>query len=60
MQMTADEQDVSMSFEQFKDVLKYTQEAGFNKAYLWGVEWWYWQEEKLGDDRFWNLSKQLF
>jgi hypothetical protein len=59
-QMTADEQDVSMSFEQFKDVLKYTQEAGFNKAYLWGVEWWYWQEEKLGDDRFWNLSKQLF
>ena len=58
--MTVDEQDISMSFEQFNDVLEYTRKAGFDKAYLWGVEWWYWRKEKFGDDRFWERAKELF
>ena len=58
--MTVDEQDISMSFEQFNDVLEYTRKAGFDKAYLWGVEWWYWRKEKSGDDRFWERAKELF
>lgn len=59
-EMSADEQDISMSFEQFEDVLKYTQEAGFNKAYLWGVEWWYWRMKNFDDNRFWDKAKELF
>lgn len=59
-EMTADEQDISMSFEQFNDVLEYTRKAGFSKAYLWGVEWWHWRMKKLNDDRFWNRAKELF
>lgn len=59
-EMTVDEQDISMSFEQFEDMLKYTQEAGFNKAYLWGVEWWYWRDKEFQDNRFWEKAKQLF
>lgn len=59
-EMTADEQDISMSFEQFENVLKYTREAGFNRAYLWGVEWWYWRKNNFDDNRFWERAKQLF
>jgi len=58
--MTPEEQDITMSFGQFNDVLEYTRKAGFDKAYLWGVEWGYWRKEKFGDDRFWNRTKELF
>jgi len=57
--MTNEEQDISMNFEQFNDVLEYTRKAGFEKAYPWGVEWWYWRKER-GDDGFWNRAKELF
>lgn len=59
-EMSADEQDISMSFEQFEDVLEYTRSAGFNKAYLWGVEWWYWRMKNFDDNRFWERAKKLF
>jgi hypothetical protein len=58
-EMSNEEQDISMSIEKFNEVLGYTQQAGFNKAYLWGVEWWYWRKAN-GDDRFWNRAKELF
>jgi len=57
--MTSAEQDVSMSLKRFNDVIKYTQETGFDKAYLWGVEWWYWRKTN-GDDSFWETAKKLF
>ncbi|MBU4284640.1 hypothetical protein KKF60_01090 [Patescibacteria group bacterium] len=57
--MTNEEQDISMSIEKFNDILEYIHKAGFNKAYLWGVEWWYWRKAN-GDDRFWNRAKELF
>ena len=59
-EMTADEQDISMSFEQFNDVLEYTRRAGFDKGYLWGVEWWYWRMKELKDDSFWQRAKEIF
>jgi len=59
-ELTVEEQDITMSFERFNDVIEYTRKAGFNKAYLWGVEWWYWRKEKFDDDRFWERAKQLF
>lgn len=58
--MTIDEQDLSMSFDHFEDVLEYTRYAGFEKAYLWGVEWWYWRMKKFNDNSFWERAKQLF
>jgi hypothetical protein len=59
-EMTADEQDISMGFEQFNDVLEYTRKAGFSKGYLWGAEWWYWRMKELNDNRFWQRAKELF
>jgi hypothetical protein len=58
--MTTEEQDMSMSFEAFNDVLEYTRRAGFNKAYLWGAEWWYWRKIKFNDSKFWDRAKELF
>ena len=59
-ELTVEEQDITMSFERFNDVIEYTRRAGFEKGYLWGVEWWYWRKEKFDDDRFWERAKQLF
>lgn len=58
--MSVKEQDISMSIDRFNAVLEYTRNAGFDKAYLWGVEWWYWKKIKFNDDRFWNRAKELF
>lgn len=58
-EMSIEEQDITMSFGQFNDILEYIRQAGFNKAYLWGTEWWYWRKVN-GDDRFWNRAKTLF
>lgn len=53
------EANYSFSVDQFKENLKYALDTRFKKAYLWGVEWWYWQYEH-GDKRFWELAKTLF
>jgi len=59
-EMTIEEQDISMSFDQFKNVLEYVRNTGFNKAYLWGVEWWDWKIQNFNDHRFWEKAKELF
>jgi len=53
------EANYSFSIDQFKDNLQYALDTKFKKAYLWGVEWWYWQYEH-GDKSFWELAKTLF
>ncbi|MBU2564634.1 hypothetical protein KKA23_03600 [Patescibacteria group bacterium] len=58
--MTIEEQDISMSFNQFNSILEYIKKTGFDKAYLWGVEWWYWRIKEFNDYSFWNRAKDLF
>jgi len=58
-QMTPEEQDISMSLEQFNKNIEYLKNTGFDEGYLWGVEWWYWRKAN-GDDRFWSRAKELF
>ena len=57
--LTKEEQDITMSFERFNDVVEYTRQAGFDKAYLWGAEWWYWLREKKGINDFVEVIKEL-
>lgn len=58
-EMTAEERDISLSLEQFKENISYARAVGFRSAYLWGVEWWYW--EKFHDrSEFWDYAKTLF
>lgn len=49
----------SFNIEQFKANLQYAINVRFKKAYLWGVEWWYYQY-KNGDQSYWELVRTLF
>jgi len=56
----AEEQSKSMDLEKFKEMIKYTEQTGFDEAYLWGAEWWYWLKEKHNDDAIWQEAKKLW
>lgn len=49
----------SFNLEQFKANLQYAINIDFQKSYLWGVEWWYYQY-KYGDKGYWELAKTIF
>ncbi len=53
------EADKSFNMEQFKANLRFAQNIGFNKAYLWGVEWGYYQY-KYGNKEFWEFARTIF
>jgi len=57
--LSKNETSKSFSIEQFKANLQYAMDIGFNKSYLWGVEWWYYQYKK-GDPRYWELARTIF
>lgn len=49
----------SFDLKQFEANLQFAINTKFNKAYLWGVEWWYYKY-KNGDPKYWELAKTLF
>lgn len=57
--LSENEADYSFSVERFKSNLAYARKTKFNKAYLWGVEWWYWQYHH-GNKEFWEIGRKLF
>jgi len=59
-QMDIGEQAKSMDLDKFKGIINYTYKTGFDEAYLWGVEWWYWRKEVLGYPDIWDEAKNLF
>lgn len=44
---------------ELKDYVVYFQKTGFDTAYLWGVEWWFWMD-KNGYPEYLNYAKTLF
>lgn len=58
--LSAYERDASMSTEQLQNNLTFTAHAGFDTVYLWGAEWWYWMKTIQHDDRYWEITKQLW
>jgi len=57
--LTEKEINKSMSVEQFKANLQYSINLDYNKTYLWGVEWWYWQK-KYGNPEYWKIAELIF
>lgn len=53
------EQEKTMNIKRLQKALDYTSHVGASRAYLWGVEWWYWMKEKNNDARYWDLIKNL-
>lgn len=50
----------SFDIDQFRANLQFAYNTNFKKAYLWGVEWWYFRDKVAGDSSYWNLAKTLF
>jgi hypothetical protein len=50
----------TMSPQQFLDVIAYVRKTGFDTAYLWGAEWWYWAKATGDDPRIWDEARVLF
>ena len=51
------EQEKSMNIDRLKVNINYVKHIGVKRAYFWGVEWWYWMKEKMGDSSYWDLIK---
>lgn len=47
------------SVEQFEDNIAYAKEIGFKDILVWGVEWWYFMEQR-GHPEFVEMAKKLF
>ncbi|MGI6373829.1 MAG: beta-galactosidase [Patescibacteria group bacterium] len=54
-----EEASKSFNLRQFQANLQYATKIGFTKAYLWGVEWWYYQYQHE-DPSYWELARTLF
>ncbi len=50
----------SFNLEQFKANAQFAINTGFKKAYLWGVEWWYFKHSLGENSDYWNFAKTLF
>ena len=59
-ELSQEEKDRTMDINKFTDILEFSRLAGFKEFYLWGVEWWYWEKEINGNDKFWEEARWIF
>jgi hypothetical protein len=57
--LALDEQEKSMSLNQFHENIEYARAVGFPENYLWGAEWWYWLKTKHDRPEFWEAAKDI-
>lgn len=50
-------QEQTMNPERLREHMNYVEKIGVSRAYLWGVEWWYWVKEARGDARYWDIVR---
>lgn len=48
------------SIQDFRNNINFTKKVGASRAYLWGVEWWYWMKKKQGVNEYWETAEELF
>ncbi len=46
------------SMDHFRSNINFAKDTGLDRAYLWGVEWWYWMKTK-NQPEYWDLAKTL-
>ncbi len=54
---SVEEQEQTMNPERLQEHLDYVTHIGVSRAYLWGVEWWYWMKTERNDARYWDIVK---
>lgn len=55
-----EEQEKTMSWEQFEYIVNFAGRTGLNEFYFWGGEWWYWMKVKQNQPEIWNEARKLF
>lgn len=53
------EQEKTMNPKRFKKHIDYVERVGASRAYLWGVEWWYFMKQKNNDARYWDFAREV-
>ncbi len=56
--MPIETQEETMNPERLVEHMDFVTHIGVPRAYLWGVEWWYWMKEIKGDGRYWDVVKK--
>lgn len=51
-------QEETMNIERLATHFDYVERVGASRAYLWGVEWWYFMKEYKADARYWEAVKE--
>jgi hypothetical protein len=59
-EMTLEQHNKSLSLKQLKKNIEFTRRAGFDEAYLWGAEWWYFMKTEKEYDGYWEEAKKLW
>ena len=59
LQLSREEQDISMAPARIKDNLLFAREIGAKEIYTWGGEWWYWRMQH-GDPSIWETIREEF
>jgi len=57
---TLEEQLESMDINRLKYNIEYAKNTGLNTFYFWGVEWWYYMQQKYDDSSFLDEAKKLW
>ncbi len=58
--LSLEEQEKTMSLEQFKKNIDFAQKTGLKEFYLWGGEWWFWLKTQQNQPEIWQEAKKLF
>ncbi|MFA7244638.1 MAG: beta-galactosidase [Candidatus Magasanikbacteria bacterium] len=54
-----EEQLKTMNIKRLEKHFNFVEKIGVSRAYLWGVEWWYWMAEKHGDESYVDYAKEF-
>lgn len=57
--LTGEERAAAFTTQDLLNNVAFARQAGFSKAYLWGVEWWY-AEKQAGRPALWLTARRLF
>jgi hypothetical protein len=49
----------TMTKDRFMKHLDVAERTGASRAYLWGVEWWYWLKTTHGESSMWDTGKEI-
>lgn len=60
MAAVADGSYGSISPERLRANLRLAERTTASRIYFWGAEWWMYMAERRGDDRYWNVARELF